>query len=231
MKAFCMFEQSGTFKNEFKKLGIDAYDFDILDDFGETDFRVDLFAEIEKAYEGGASVFDDITPDDVVLAFFPCTMFQEHNALIFTGEQIQIKSKPDEQKLEMCMSRHKTLHSFYCLISKLFLVAIKKGIRMVVENPASPQSYLVRYFPIKPTMTDPDRRDNGDHFKKPTNYWFVNFKPERNVVFEPLEYVKPKRIEHLKGNDVTVQRSMIHPQYANRFIRQYLLKREENQTK
>ena len=53
MKAHCLFEQSGTFKNEFKKFGFEAYDYDILDDFGETDFVVDLFAEIERAYEGG----------------------------------------------------------------------------------------------------------------------------------------------------------------------------------
>ena len=45
-KVHCLFEQSGTFKNEFKKLGIDAEDYDILDDFGETDHIVDLFAEI-----------------------------------------------------------------------------------------------------------------------------------------------------------------------------------------
>ena len=46
MKAFCLFEQSGTFKNEFKKLGIDAEDYDIRNDFGQTDHIVDLFAEI-----------------------------------------------------------------------------------------------------------------------------------------------------------------------------------------
>ncbi len=49
----CLFEQSGTFKNEFRKLGYDAYDYDILNDFGETDFQVDLYAEIERAYGGG----------------------------------------------------------------------------------------------------------------------------------------------------------------------------------
>ena len=52
--AHCLFEQSGTFKNEFKKLGINSYDYDILNDFGETDFQIDLFSEIEKAYGGGA---------------------------------------------------------------------------------------------------------------------------------------------------------------------------------
>ena len=52
-KAHCFFEQSGTFKREFVKLGIPAEDYDIQDNFGETDHKVDLFAEIEKAYRGG----------------------------------------------------------------------------------------------------------------------------------------------------------------------------------
>jgi hypothetical protein len=51
--AHCLFEQSGTFKNEFKKLGVEAYDYDILNDYGQTDYQIDLFAEIENAYMGG----------------------------------------------------------------------------------------------------------------------------------------------------------------------------------
>lgn len=47
MKVHCLFEQSGTFKNEFKKLGYEAYDYDILNDYGETDYQIDLFTEIE----------------------------------------------------------------------------------------------------------------------------------------------------------------------------------------
>lgn len=50
MRYHCLFEQSGTFKNEFRKLGCEAYDYDILDDFGETDFRIDLYSEIEAEY-------------------------------------------------------------------------------------------------------------------------------------------------------------------------------------
>lgn len=46
VRAHCLFEQSGTFKNEFKQLGIEAYDYDILNDFDETDYQVDLFKEI-----------------------------------------------------------------------------------------------------------------------------------------------------------------------------------------
>ena len=46
MKVHCLFEQSGTFKNEFKKLGYEAFDYDIQNEFGETDCQIDLFAEI-----------------------------------------------------------------------------------------------------------------------------------------------------------------------------------------
>ena len=56
-KVHCFFEQSGTFKNEFKKLGIDAVDVDIQNNFGQTDHVVDLFAEIETAYGGGNQIF------------------------------------------------------------------------------------------------------------------------------------------------------------------------------
>lgn len=56
----CLFEQSGTFKNEFKKLGYEAYDYDILNDFGETDYQIDLFKEIEEAYERER---DDLRPN------------------------------------------------------------------------------------------------------------------------------------------------------------------------
>ena len=55
-KVHCLFEQSGTFKNEFIKLGIPAEDYDIQDNFGQTDHKLDLFAEIEKCYAGGVQL-------------------------------------------------------------------------------------------------------------------------------------------------------------------------------
>lgn len=53
MKVHCLFEQSGTFKNEFKKLGYEAFDYDILNNYGETDYQIDIFNEIISAYRGG----------------------------------------------------------------------------------------------------------------------------------------------------------------------------------
>ena len=52
-KVHCFFEQSGTFKNEFRKLGYKAECYDIQNQFNETDNVVDLFKEIETCYEGG----------------------------------------------------------------------------------------------------------------------------------------------------------------------------------
>jgi hypothetical protein len=52
-KVHCFFEQSGTFKNEFIKLGYEAEDYDIQNEFNETNNVADLFKEIEICYEGG----------------------------------------------------------------------------------------------------------------------------------------------------------------------------------
>lgn len=42
-KVHCFFEQSGTFKNEFIKLGYKSFDYDIQNNFGNTDYQIDLF--------------------------------------------------------------------------------------------------------------------------------------------------------------------------------------------
>lgn len=97
---------------------------------------------------------------------------------------------------------------------------------MVVENPATPPHYLTGYFPIKPAIIDRDRRENGDYYKKPTQFFFINCKPEQNMFLEPLEQVETRNIEREKNEDGVsrvVRRSMIHPQYARRFIRNFIL--------
>ena len=68
-KIHCFFEQSGTFKNEFKKLGYEAFDYDVQNNFNETDYVIDLFNEIEQGYEEKPSIFDNITQDDLIIAF------------------------------------------------------------------------------------------------------------------------------------------------------------------
>ena len=230
MKYHCFFEQSGTFKNEFKKLGYKAYDYDILNDFGETDFVIDLFNEIEKAYDNKPSIFDNVSKDDMILAFFPCVRFEDQILLYFRGEAGTQKKWSLEKKLEYDLKLHNELHHFYLLVSKLVLICLKKGIKLIIENPYSTQHYLSRYWCLKPSLIDKNRHENGDYFGKPTQYWFINCKPKNNFIFEPLTLVQKQRIEHTKkvGNiNHQKMRSMIHPQYANRFIKEYILQAEK----
>lgn len=214
------FEQSGTFKNELRKLGHEAIDYDILNDSGQTDVVIDLFAEIEKSYAGGGSIFDNITEDDMIIAFFPCVRFEAQIIINMRGDHIEIKKWNDDKKLEYSMKLNNELNHMYQLVSKLAIVCIKRGIPLVIENPYNAQHYLTRYWPLKPAIIDYDRRRDGDWYKKPTQYWFINCKPKNNMLFEPIEFVEEKVIENIKNQ---VQRSMIHPQYANRFLRQYIL--------
>ena len=226
-KVHCLFEQSGTFKNELKKLGVDAEDYDILNDFGETDHVVDLFAEINNAYDGKSSIFDNIGEFDLVLAFFPCTRFEAKIPLSFRGQSTQQKNWSDIQKLDYSMKLHDELHNLYMLICKLFTVCLRGGWRMIVENPYTQPHYLTTYFPIKPTVIDKDRSLNGDYYKKPTQFWFLNCQPENNVCFEPLEFVQQHTIakaERMNGEqNRQVKRSLIHHQYARRMIISYVM--------
>ena len=104
-KVHCFFEQSGTFKNEFIKLGIPAEDYDIQNNFGKTDHVVDLFAEIDKAYDGKASIFDKIGGGDLIMAFFPCIHFCDAKVMLFRGVHISQRGWPLEKIMRTNIER------------------------------------------------------------------------------------------------------------------------------
>ena len=83
------------------------------------------------------------------------------------------------------------------------------------------------YFPIKPKLIDKNRTENGDYYRKPTQYWFVNCEPEQNVIFEPIEFVRQHTIHNAERMEIDadrkVKRSMMHNQYARRFIVNYII--------
>ena len=224
MKVHCFFEQSGTFKNEFKKLGIEAIDYDILNEFNETDNIIDLYKEIEKAYEYKKSIFDDISKDDLIMAFFPCIRFEHQIRMHFKGVANQMKSWSDIQKLERDIELHRELHYLYEIISKLAIICLKRNFKLIIENPYTTTHYLTQYWALPYTILDKDRTKRGDYFKKPTQYWFINCKPKYNMIFEPLIYVEQKKV-NLNWISQT-ERSLMHPQYANRFIREFILEEE-----
>lgn len=145
--------------------------------------------------------------------------------LWFRGECASEKNWTIQQKLETNIRLQHELSENYELISKMVLIVINRGLRLIIENPFSEEHYLRRYWCIKPAIIDKDRRKNGDKFKKPTQYFFIGIEPKSNLIFEPLTYIEcDKDIIHQNKGKV---RSEIHPQYANRFIRQYILDESE----
>jgi hypothetical protein len=94
---------------------------------------------------------------------------------------------------------------------------------MIVENPYTQPHYLTTYFPIKPALIDKDRSRNGDYYKKPTQYWFINCKPEQNVLMEPVNTVNRFTIANVNTVNRETLRSMINPQYARRFIIHHII--------
>ena len=229
MAFHCFFEQSGTFKNEFKKLGYEAYDYDILNDFGETDFQRDLFQDIEDAYTHThtQTAFDNVKEGDQIIAFFPCTRFENQINLWFRGQANGSQKMNVEDKLEYCMKLHDELHRMYCLISKMAIVCLRRKIPLIIENPYAKEHYLQRYWCIRPKVVDDNRRDRGDQYKKPTQYFFINREPSNNLIFEAYGNPIENRNIWVKGKDNNegnkVKRSLISPLYANRFIREFII--------
>lgn len=224
MVLHCLFEQSGTFKNEFIKLGGVAYDYDIVNYSCETDYLCDLFDEIHNCYLGKSSIFDNIIADDYVIAFFPCVRFSGQCRMFFTGDNYAQRKWSDIKKLEYAISLHRELDKYYSLISELVIVALKRGFKLIIENPYAPKhsalNYLNLYWCIKPKFIDLNRRERGDKYVKPTQFWFINCEPKNNFIFEGTTVYPSVDLKHVTNK---VERSSISCEYANRFIREFIL--------
>lgn len=227
MKVWCLFEQSGTFKNAFKELGYEAYDVDILNDFGETDFTCDLFEDIfrKAVYHSTDTIFSEIDKDDLVFAFFPCTRFQTQTPLLSRGESWSYKGWDELKKLENSRKIVSELNENYKHFCYLFEIALKKSFKMVVENPYSRPNFLRDYFPIKPAVIIENRAEFGDLYRKPTQFWFVNFKPKNELVLKSeakptLSINKVKKDGEISRK---ARRSLFSPEFARRFIKEFVL--------
>ena len=229
-KVHCFFEQSGTFKNEFIKLGIPADDYDIQNQFAQTDHVIDLFAEIEKAYAGDASVFDNITKDDLIMAFFPCIYFSCLSQMAMTWGCVNYRKKTVREATDLILERTKDREKFYTLAIKMLATANERGLRLIMENPWSMQTYLKANFVIPPTIIDKDRSLRGDHFKKETAYWFINCTPTDGKSYQPAKKVRVLDKKGAVKGICSEERSMISPDYARNFICDFILGKKQKHT-
>ena len=243
-KVYLFFEQSGTFKNEFKKLGYEAVDLDIQNNFGETDHVVDLFKQIEDAYEGKPSIFDNIRKDDLIIAFFPCIKFCDMSTL---NIRVTDGTKNRKRAYELAIKLHNERNYFFALLHKMLCVIECRELRCILENPYNGQTYLKEIM-RKPDVVDKNRMLRGDYFIKPTAYWFYNCKPTYQISYQndkeqKIIWKKNSKVKEMgekrglsfasgssKSGLCSEERSMISPDYARNFICDFILGKEQKHT-
>lgn len=228
----CFFEQSGTFKRAFRELGIAANDYDIQNQFGETDIVCDLFFQIERAYKHKRSIFDNIGTDDIIIAFFPCIYFCEMSSMLFMGVSYNQRMLTPLAKIRDILNREQKRHEYYVILLKLFAVCEDRRLRLIVENPYNAHHYLRFNFPYRPAVIDMNRRLKGDTVKKPTQYFFLNCEPAGKVSLQfdkPQEFTRARKCA-AKAGICSAERSQINPDYAHNFICDHILGIESGHT-
>ena len=222
----CLFEQSGVFKNAFRELGFQSYDYDISNSFGQTDVVLDLFNEIEKCFTGGSSIFDRFTPGSLVFAFFPCIYFEALQASYYSLQNNNTMKKSFSEKIDIALERIKNREYYYTILFKLLKICNDKKLPLIIENPATQPHYLLhsQNFP-KPTFIDYDRSTSGDYFKKPTAYWFFGVKCKYNKTYlsNSLKLTVKSCRSSAKPGQCSIARSIMSSEYAYNFICDHLL--------
>ena len=177
-----------------------------------------------------ASVFDSITSDDLIIAFFPCIYFCATSQMAFYWGCTNYRKKTTKDATDAILQRAKDREVFFSLAVKMLAVAKMKGIRLIMENPWSEQTYLKANFVMPPSLVDMDRTKRGDVYKKPTAYWFVNCQPTHGQSFQRPK-TQVKTIMSSSGSSVagvcSEERSMISPDYARNFICDFIIGKEQ----
>lgn len=174
---------------------------------------------------GGASIFDKITKDDLIIAFFPCIYFDCLSQMNFGWFCNNYKNLTTKQKSDKILERSQNRERFLRIAVMMFAICDMKGLRIIMENPFSMQTFLRGNFIYQPTIIDNDRTLRGDKYKKPTGYWFMNCEPTNNLTIEKLH--KGKRIIYERGTKgggiCNETRSMITKEYAHNFICDFII--------
>lgn len=150
----------------------------------------------------------------------------------YSFDAVNLRKLTTAQKYATVIDRVESRSKFYLLLWKLFAVCEKLGLRLILENPATPPHYLLmtQNF-LKPTFIDNNRQTRGDYFKKPTAYWFVNIE---RTYGESRQAPKEKKIikqckQGVKAGICSEERSLISPDYARNFICDFILGRPQKE--
>lgn len=172
-------------------------------------------------------MFDRFTSDDLIMAFFPCIYFCAPSQMNFTWGCINYRNMSIKEKTDAILERDKNRSEFYGLAIKMFAICAERGLRLIMENPWSENTYLKGNFILPPSVVDNNRMLRGDYRVKPTAYWFVNCEPTRLQTTQLDKLSEKKTHMTSRGSSqaglCSEERSMISPDYARNFICDFIL--------
>lgn len=167
-----------------------------------------------------------------MVAFFPCIEFSCVAQMWYSLNQRDYRKWPYLKRIDYMVNKNRERARLYELMMKFSGVCLDRGIRMVMENPWSEQTYLKQNVILKPpSVIDTDRTRRGDYMKKPTAYWFWNCVPTVGYSYEQTPKNKQRRHNEMKqaphAGLCSEERSMISPTYARNFICDFILGKEQ----
>ena len=228
-KVHLLFEQSAVFRDAFRSFGYEAYCYDLQNNFGQTDYQIDLFAEIEKGGGGVESIFDSMNCEDLIMAFFPCIFFSCMSQMLISYTHRNYTNYSPRQRIDAILERSSNREKFFALAVKMIGIAKIRGLRLIMENPWSEQTFLKQNFPFNPSVIDNNRTLRGDYYVKPTAYWSINCEPTHGSTIQPRK--KGKNICQIEPNHMpgicNEERSLISPDYARNFVCDFILGKEQ----
>jgi hypothetical protein len=177
-------------------------------------------------------VFDNISKDDLIIAFFPCIYFCATSQMLFSLTHRNYKNYSLREKTDAILKRSADREYYFKLAVKMYSIAQGRGLRLIMENPWSEQTFLKANFVQAPTIVDQDRTLRGDYFKKPTAYWYINCEPTHGRSIQRDK--KTRRICGLPPGEqaglCSEERSMISPDYARNFICDFIIGKVQKHT-
>lgn len=168
----------------------------------------------------------------MIVAFFPCIYFSCLSQIAMTWAYVNYRKKTVREATDLILERAKDREKFYALAIKMLTVAQERGLRLIMENPWSMQTYLKANFILPPALIDHDRSLRGDYFKKETAYWYINCEPTHGKSYQQAK--EKKSVLKCKGSGkaglCSEERSMMSPDYARNFICDFILGKEQQHT-
>lgn len=230
MKVHLLFEQSGVFKRAWMATGYEAIDYDINNDYGQTDVQIDILDEIRNRYwQLGKTIFDSMATGDIVMAFFPCIYFAQWGNLNLHPECHNNASLDKAARWKGIIDRAMMRDQYLISLLQLISICDQQSLPLIIENPWTGAQYLREALPWKPILIDTNRAAHGDYYKKPTAYWFFGIQPKDSMPTTRRRYrstiEKAKKSSH--QGMCSGERCEIAQEYADAFVSWVILGKQQ----